>query len=64
MLGPARRRNIEVDIAWLQAEPIHRRKMSDRIALMAMQDELRRRRGAGGEIEQQRIIRLGVAVRA
>ena len=30
--------------------------MANRIALVTVQDELRRRRGAGGEIKQQRIV--------
>ena len=63
VLGPARRRNVEMHVAGPQPEPIHRRQMADRIALMAVQDELGRRRGAGGEIEQQRIVRPRFAVR-
>ena len=63
MLGPARRRDVEMHVARPQPEPIHRRQVADRIALMAVQHELRRRRGAGGEIEQHRIVRPRLAVR-
>jgi hypothetical protein len=63
VLCPARRRDVEVDVAGLHAEPVHRRQMPDRIALVAVQDELGLGRRAGGEIEQQRIARPGLAVR-
>ena len=44
-------------VPFAQPEPIHRREMSDRIAGVRMQDQLRFRRRARGEIEQKRIAR-------
>ena len=44
-----------MDVARLQADPVHRRQMADRIALMRMLDELRLRRRARGEVQQIRI---------
>ena len=49
-------------VAGTQAEPIHGRQMPDRIALMTVQHELGRRRGAGGEIKKERIVGAGFAV--
>ena len=57
VLGPAGRRNVEMHVVGLQAEPVHGRQMADRIARMRVQHQLRLRRGAGGEIEQQRVAR-------
>ena len=57
VLGPAGRRNIEMHVVGLQAEPVHRRQMADRIAGVRVHHQLRLRRGAGGEIEQQRVAR-------
>ena len=63
VLGPARRRDVQMHVARPQADPIHRRQMADRIALVTVQDELRLRRRAGGEIKQQRIVGARFAVR-
>ena len=63
VLGPAGRGDVEMDVAGPQAQPVHGREMADRIALVAVQDQLRLAGGAGGEIEQQRIGRPGLAVR-
>jgi hypothetical protein len=52
-----------VDVAGLHAEPVHRRQMPDRIALVAVQYQLGLGGRAGGEIEQQRITRSRLAVR-
>ena len=46
-------------VAGLQAQPVHGRKMPDRIARMAVHDELRARRRARGEIEEHRIVGAG-----
>ena len=51
-----------MQIAGAQPDPIHRRQVADRIALMAVQNELRRRRGARGEIKQHRIVGARLAV--
>src|SRR5439155_3401914 len=63
MLGPARRRDVQVDVARLQADPEHRRQMPDWIALMRMEYELGLRGRTRGEVEQQRIGRARLAVR-
>jgi hypothetical protein len=44
-----------VDVARLQADPVHRRQVADGIALVRVQHEFRPRRGAGREVQQQRI---------
>ena len=44
-----------MDIAGLQAEPVHRRQAADRIAALAVPHQFRLRRGARGEIEQHRV---------
>ncbi len=43
-------------VAGLEAKPVHGRQMADRIARMAVDDELRARRRARGEIEQHRVV--------
>ena len=58
MLGPAGRGNIEVQIAGLQADPVHRRQMPHRVALVAVQDHFWFGGGAGGEVQQHRRIGL------
>ena len=62
MLGPAGRRNIEMDVAGFQPDPVDGRQMADRIALVAVQHEFWRRRGARREIKQHRIVRPRLAV--
>ncbi len=44
-------------------EAVHGREMADRIARVAVDDELRPRRGARGEIDQHRIVGVGRTVR-
>ncbi len=63
VLRPARRGDVQVHVARPQAEPVHRRQVADRIALLVVQHELRLGRGAGGEVEQQRIRRARLALR-
>ena len=55
VLRPAGRGNVQVHVARLQADPVHRDQMTDRIALVAVLYQLRPRRGARGEIQQHRI---------
>ena len=62
VLGPARRRDVQMDVARTHAEIVHRREVPDRIALMAVEDQLRLGRRARGEIEQQGVARPGLAV--
>ena len=45
-----------MDVARLEAEPVHGRQMPDRIARVAVHHQLRPRRRARGEIEQHRIV--------
>ena len=61
---PARRRHVQVDVAGQQPQPVHRRQMPDRIGPVRVQHQLRLRRRAGGEIQQQRIVRIRLAIRA
>ena len=63
MLGPARRGNIQMDVARLQPEPEHRRQRADRIAALAVPHQFWFCGGARGEIEQHRVIGMGRAVR-
>src|SRR5579872_4306220 len=56
---PARRGNVEVDIAWLEPQPEHRRQMADGVGLMTVQNELRPRGGARGKVEQQWVVGMG-----
>ena len=55
-----------MDVAGLDPDPIHRAQMADRVALVAVQHELRLRGRAGGEVEQQRVggARLALRVEA
>ena len=62
VLRPARRGDVEMHVAGQQAEPVHRREMADRIGAVRVQHELGLRRRAGGEIEQHRIVGVGLAV--
>ena len=63
MLRPSRRRDVEVHVARLQTEPVHRRQVSDRIAHVSVLDQLRFRRGARREVQEQRVIRGRRSVR-
>ena len=51
-----------MDVAGLQPEPVHGRQMPDRIAALAVPHQLWFCGGAGGEIEQHRIVGPGLAV--
>ena len=50
-------------VAGLQTEPVHRGEMSDRIARVGVLDELRLRGRSGREVEKERVVRCGGAVR-
>ena len=52
-----------MDIAGLQPEPVHGRKPADRIAALAVPHQFWFCRGAGGEIQQHRIVGMRRAVR-
>ena len=54
VLGPARRADRPVHVARLQAEPVHRAQVADRIALARMAHELGLGGGARGEVLEQR----------
>ncbi|MCY1350237.1 hypothetical protein D9M69_364650 [compost metagenome] len=62
VLGPTRRGDVEVDVAGLQADPVHRGEVPDRVALVAVQHHLRLGGGAGGEVQQQRVVGAGRAI--
>ena len=63
VLRPSRRGDVEMDVAGHQAEHEHGREMADRIGPVRMQHELGLRRGSGGEVEQHRIVGVGLRVR-
>ena len=63
VLGPTGRRDVEVHVPGLQADPVHRRQVADRIALVGVQNELGLGRRAGREVQQQRVGRAGLSVR-
>ena len=63
VLRPTGRGDVQMDVAGQQAEHVHRREMPHRIGAVRMQHQLRLRGRAGGEIEQQRIVGVGFAVR-
>src|SRR6185369_15438560 len=46
-----------------QADPVHRRQVTDRVALMRVQHELRSRRRARSEVKKERIIHPRVRIR-
>ena len=58
VLGPAWRRDVQVHVAGAQAEPVHRRQVADRVALVGVQHQLGFGGRARGEVEQQRVARL------
>ena len=49
-----------MDVAGLQADPVHRRQVTDRVADLGVLDQLRLTRRTGGEVEQQRVVGGGV----
>ncbi|MNQ49378.1 hypothetical protein D3C85_632880 [compost metagenome] len=63
VLGPAGGGDIQVQVAGLQADPVHGGKVADRVALVAVQHQLGLGGGAGGEVEQQRVAGQGGAIR-
>ena len=55
VLGPARRGQVQVHVARLDADPVHGRQVPHRVADLRVRDQLGQRRGPRGEVEQQRI---------
>ena len=53
VLGPAGRGDVEVPVAGQQAVPVHAGQVADRVALVGVRDQLRRRGGAGGEVAER-----------
>ena len=53
MLGPAGRGHVEVPVAGQQAVPVHAGQVADRVALVGVRDQLRRRGRAGGEVAER-----------
>jgi len=49
-------------VAGLQADPVHRRQMPHRVALVAVQHQLGLGRGARGEVQEQRVVGPGRGV--
>ena len=62
MLRPARRCDVEMDVAGQQTEHEHRREVTDRIGAVRMQHELGLRRRSRREVEQHRIVGIGFRV--
>ncbi len=63
VLGPARGGDIQVHVPGLQADPVHRDQVPDRVGGLVVQNELRLRRSAGGEIQQHGVGRRRRPVR-
>src|SRR6185312_2038682 len=55
MLGPARRGNVQMDVAGPEPEPVHGREVANRIALVRMRHQLWLGGRPRSEVEQQRI---------
>ena len=53
MLGPAGRGHVEVPVAGQQAVPVHAGQVADRVALVGVRDQLRRRGRTGGEVAER-----------
>ena len=62
VLGPAGRAEVQMHVAGLQAEPVHRREVPDGIGGVGVLDELRPRGRAAGEVQEQRVARARGAV--
>ena len=57
VLRPAGGGDVEVDVAGLEADPVHGRQVTDRVADLRVLDQLRLARRTGGEVEEQRVVR-------
>ena len=55
VLGPSGRADVAVPVALAHADPVHRREVAHRVARVRVEDHLRPRRRAGGEVEQEGI---------
>ena len=55
VLGPSRRRNVHVNVARAQSQPVHRRQVADWVALVRVQHQLGLGGRARGEVEQHGI---------
>ena len=55
VLGPAGRGDVQVHVAGLQADPVHRGQVPGRVGDVRVLDQLGLRGGAGGEVQQQRV---------
>ena len=63
VLGPAGARDVEVDVAGAQADPVHRREVADRVGALGVLDQLGLARRPGGEVEEQAVVGSGPRVR-
>ena len=63
MFGPAGAGDGVVDIPRHQAEPIHRREVAEGVGFVAVQHQFGAGGGAGGEIDQHRVVGVGFAIR-
>ena len=63
VLGPAGGGDVEVDVAGLQAEPVHGGQVAGRVGGVGVLDQLGLGRGPRGEVQQQRVAGQGHAVR-
>ncbi|CAB4930731.1 unannotated protein [freshwater metagenome] len=62
MLGPPGRADVQVHVAGLQAQPVHRGQVAQGVADLGVLDQLGPRRRPGGEVQQQRVTRRGPRV--
>lgn len=62
VLGPAGRRDVQMDVAGTQTDPEHGRQVPYGIRHMGVLDELGPGGRAGGEVQEERVLREGDAV--
>ena len=63
VLGPPRRADVHVDVPLPDPDPVHGGEVADRVAALGVQHELRLRGGPAREVEQHRVVDVGLAVR-
>jgi len=63
VLGPARRADVPVHVAFTQPDPVQGREVADGVAHVGVQHHLRFRRGTGREVQEERVLAARLSVR-
>ena len=63
VLGPARRADVHVDVPLADADPVHGGEVAHRVAALGVEHQLGLRGGPAREVEQDRVVDVGLAVR-